>query len=224
MRAVVFVGPSVPPETVRQMVDGRAEVLPPVRRGDIHALYRDGAAKPTHIGVIDGQFFQGLSISPKEILAVMDDHGAKVYGAASIGALRAAELHTWGMTGIGEIFEMYRDGRVDGDDEVAITYDEDTLRPLCEPMVNMRVAFDAARERGIVSADVAERAVEAAKALYFPDRTYRRVLDELAGTIPAGDHARLAAFLEGEEAPDAKRADGIALLERMLADASSSAS
>ncbi|MEV5409918.1 TfuA-like protein [Thermopolyspora sp. NPDC052614] len=218
MRAVVFVGPSVPPDAVRAIVADRVETRPPVRRGDIQALYADGGAPPTHIGIIDGQFFQGLSISPKEILAVMDEHRARVYGAASMGALRAAELHPWGMIGVGDIFEMYRSGRVDADDEVAITYDEDTMRALCEPMVNMRVAFDAAVARGVVPAHVGALAVRTAKRLYFPDRTYRRVLDELAGAIPGDDHARLSGFLQGEDVPDAKRADGVALLDLMLAD------
>jgi len=220
MRAIVFVGPSVPADAVRDLAGDRIEVRPPVRRGDVHALYGEPGPPPTHIGVIDGEFFQGLSISPKEILAAIDDHGARVYGAASMGALRAAELHTWGMLGVGDIFDMYRTGRVDADDEVAITFDRETLRPLCEPMVNMRVAFAAAEERGLISAAAHDAAIRAAGNLYFPDRTYRRVLADLAGAIPGDEHARLTAFLSGEDAPDAKRADGIALLRRMLADVS----
>ena len=36
--------------------------------------------------------------------------GVPVFGAASMGALRAAELHEFGMRGIGRIFEAFRDG------------------------------------------------------------------------------------------------------------------
>ena len=45
--------------------------------------------------------------------------GTQVFGAASMGALRAAELAPFGMIGVGAIFAAYRDGRLTGDDEVA---------------------------------------------------------------------------------------------------------
>ena len=52
-------------------------------------------------------------------------------GAASMGALRAAEMHRYGMVGVGKIFEMYRDGEED-DSLVAMTFDPETFRPLTD--------------------------------------------------------------------------------------------
>ena len=39
-----------------------------------------------------------------------------------MGALRAAELHPFGMVGIGQVYEWYRDGTIDADDEVAVAH------------------------------------------------------------------------------------------------------
>lgn len=55
--------------------------------------------------------------------------GVLVIGAASMGALRAAELYRYGAFGVGQVFEMYKAGEED-DSLVAMTYDEETFRPL----------------------------------------------------------------------------------------------
>lgn len=39
-----------------------------------------------------------------------------------MGALRASELYKFGMHGLGEIFEKYKNGIILGDDEVALNY------------------------------------------------------------------------------------------------------
>ena len=44
----------------------------------------------------------------------------EVFGASSMGALRASELDTLGMTGIGYCYEQYATGTIDSDDEVAV--------------------------------------------------------------------------------------------------------
>ena len=62
------------------------------------------------------------------------------FGASSMGALRAAELHTFGMRGVGEIFERYRDGVLEDDDEVAVSHAsaDHAYRELSVAMVNLR--------------------------------------------------------------------------------------
>jgi hypothetical protein len=60
-----------------------------------------------------------------------------------MGALRAAELHRYGMIGIGKIFEMYRDGEED-DSLVAMTFEPETYRPILEaPVGQQQKAQDA---------------------------------------------------------------------------------
>ncbi len=212
MRAVVFVGPSLDPTTAASILP--AEMRPPIGRGDIDKLF-SREPYPRYIGIIDGQFLQCMSISPKEILRVMVNYRAKVFGSSSIGALRAVELAPYGMVGVGQVYEMYRSGAVDEDDEVAITYDPDSLKPMCVPMVNIRVAINAAVERDVVSAQTAALAITVAKNLYFPDRTYEMVLHLLTGQAPEAELQRLRAFLSNDAssgAPDAKREDAVALL------------
>ena len=90
------------------------------------------AAKPSAVGIIDGEFYQSLAVSPKEVLALLES-GVAVYGAASMGALRAVELHRYGMIGVGSIFRLFRRGVLDADDEVAVTYCGETWRPCRSP-------------------------------------------------------------------------------------------
>ena len=138
-RVCLFVGPSIPAEVLRAAcaeLDADVDVLPPVQQGD---LLRLSHRPPDVIGIVDGFFFQVPSVLHKEILLAMQG-GTRVLGAASLGALRAAELDVFGMEGVGEIYRMYRRGRIDGDDEVAVLHTDaaDGFRPLSEPMVNMR--------------------------------------------------------------------------------------
>src|SRR5688572_32760283 len=48
--------------------------------------------------------------------------GVRVFGAASMGALRAAELQPFGMIGVGQVFQAYRRGHLTDDDEVAVAH------------------------------------------------------------------------------------------------------
>jgi TfuA protein len=199
----VFLGPSLERSIATSMLD--ATFLPPIQRGSIDNVVAELA--PTAIGIIDGQFFQGLSISPKEILRALDA-GIRVFGASSMGALRAVELAPFGMTGVGEIYRLYAEGILDSDDEVAMVYNGDTLAPLSVPLVNMRLALRAAVGQGLATADFAELVIDAASALYYPDRTYNHVFAAL-NVRPAEP---LAQFLSCH---DAKRDDAIQMLVEM---------
>ena len=61
------------------------------------------------IGLIDGYFDGVPAVAHKEILWALDQ-GIRVLGAASMGALRAAELAPFGMEGVGAIWRDYADG------------------------------------------------------------------------------------------------------------------
>ena len=93
MTAYVFTGPTLSPEEARAVWD--INYLPPAAHGDV---YRVALRRPTAIGIIDG-YFEGVpSVWHKEILWAMSQ-GTHVFGSASMGALRAAELDRFGMTG-----------------------------------------------------------------------------------------------------------------------------
>ncbi|MCS7103458.1 MAG: TfuA-like protein, partial [Candidatus Korarchaeum sp.] len=133
-KAVIFTGPSLTHQEALEIFRD-ALYLPPIRRGDAKKAIGEGF---DIIGIIDGVFHQNVAISPREILDVMRA-GVTVIGGGSMGALRAAELHEFGMIGVGRIFEMYRRGEIDSDDEVALIFNPITLEPLSEPLINIRV-------------------------------------------------------------------------------------
>lgn len=185
---VAFVGPSIPAAAAREIVD--AVLLPPARQGDI---LRAARHKPLAIALIDGYFHNVPAVWHKEILWAMN-HGVHVLGGASMGALRAAELADFGMTGVGRIFEQYRDGVLTDDDEVALRHSdaEHDYRALSEPMVNIRATIEAAVLAGIVDGAVASAVIERAKATWYPDRSWRTLFN--SGCYPAPLHAGLDAL------------------------------
>jgi hypothetical protein len=205
----VYLGPSLAVERAQQVLD--ADYRPPIRRGDIHAL-RKLASRPRIIGILDGEFFQSFAISPKEILPVIED-GVIVLGSSSMGALRAVELHPFGMIGVGRVFEMYHTREIEADDEVAMVFDRDTRRAHSVPMVNVRVALEAAREAGIITSGEERRLAQLVKNVYFPERTYSMMF-KLARDERVLSEATASALREylKSSAPDAKRDDGIRLL------------
>ena len=193
---IVFLGPSLDLATARSCLE--ATYLPPIKRGDL-AQVPPGTGI---VGIIDGEFQQTPAVSPKEILPLLD-RGVTVCGASSIGALRAAELHTEGMIGVGAIFEMYRDRIIDADDEVAVAYSPSTLRPVSEPLVNIRFALYAAVAQGVIVEGEADKIINSLKDVYFPLRSYQLV----ARMCPA-----LAGFFQSERY-DQKRDDALLLLQ-----------
>ena len=206
MSAVLFVGPSLSPgdhERLRGFL-----CLPPVAQGDV---YRAARSRPRAIGIIDG-YFQGVpSVWHKEILWAMAQ-GIHVFGAASMGALRAAELHAFGMRGVGRIFEAYRDGELTGDDEVAVLHGPGEIGYLTvtEPMVNIRATLALAVESGVLAEPARARLEALAKAQFYQERTWETVL---AG---AGDD-HLSAFRDWlpRGKVDRKRADALAMVDAM---------
>lgn len=177
MRAIVFAGPSLPPGA-RPAAGHEVEWRPPARQGDV---YRAALARPEAIGIIDGYFEVTPSVWHKEVLWAMAE-GIHVYGAASTGALRAAELDAFGMKGIGRIYEDFRDGILEDDDEVALLHGPEELGYplLTEAMVNIRATFAAAVDDAVLRTDAAVALIAIAKRLFYKERTYTALLRSAA--------------------------------------------
>jgi hypothetical protein len=205
---VVFLGPSLELATARRLLE--AEYRPPAARGDLLNAVQDGARI---IGLIDGVFFQECAVAHREILYALE-RGVKVVGASSMGALRASELDRYGMEGVGRIYEQYKSGMVISDDEVALLFDPETLKPLSEPLVNIRYNLEVAENRGLLSREAKAKLLEVAKALYYPERAYDTILAAAAGMVEHVELARFKKFLVDEER-DLKREDAIAALKRI---------
>jgi hypothetical protein len=207
----VFLGPTLPVDDARRLLD--ADYRPPVAQGDVA---RSCLERPDAIAIIDGYFENVPSVWHKEILFALSQ-GIPVYGASSMGALRAAELHPFGMVGVGAVFEAYRDGRLEDDDEVAVTHGPAELGYplLSEAMVNIRRTLNDAEENGVLNVETAAAFRSIAKELPYRLRGYARMLRLAAeaGADPA-ICARFKSWLP-EGRADQKRADAELLLTRL---------
>lgn len=219
MTAYVFLGPTLPLDDARSVLD--AVYLPPVRHGDV---WRVAAyCQPSAIAIIDGYFENVPSVWHKEILWAMSQ-GIPVFGASSMGALRAAELEQFGMVGIGRIFAAYRDGvfppyneePFEDDDEVAVIHGPaESGYPSSEAMVNIRCTLAKATDEGVISRQTRDDLVGIAKAVFYKDRSYRNLLQQTADkAAPPEELDALRAWLP-EGKVDQKRDDALALLRHL---------
>jgi hypothetical protein len=190
-RIPVFVGPSLP---AALRPEGPFEWLAPAMAGDVFTWLD---RSPARLCLIDGLFDSCPAPWHKELLLLMAQ-GTTVFGASSMGALRAAELHMFGMVGIGPIFRAYRDGRLEGDDEVALLHATAGLdwAPLTVPMVEVRATLVAACRSGLIAPAAARRVRAAVREIYFGDRDWPMIerLCLAEGLLDSATCHRLAAM------------------------------
>ncbi|MEM1399019.1 MAG: TfuA-like protein [Pseudomonadota bacterium] len=181
MSICVFLGPTLSHDAAAGQLD--ATYLPPIRQGDImRAIDRH---EPHTLAIIDGFFEQTPAVWHKEILWALS-HGLNVYGASSMGALRAAELEPFGMVGVGRIFEAYRSGvfapfedePFEDDDEVAVSHGPAELGyPGSVAMVDIRATLDAACQAEVIDPLVRDRLARVAKSIFYKDRSYEELFN-----------------------------------------------
>jgi hypothetical protein len=200
---IVYLGPSLSRREAVAALPG-ADLREPVKRWD---LYHDREAGYSLFVVLDGVFFQHEAVSPREVVDVLAD-GATIVGAASMGALRAAECWPAGMKGVGTIYRLFRRGLLTSDDEVAVTFSpEDELSLLSVPLVNVRYAARRAVRQGWMEREMAERLVRATEETHYAERNWPDLLAR-AGTRADGLATRLAAC-------DLKKMDALRALRRV---------
>jgi len=202
---VLFAGPSLwNVDTAQAALQRRG----PARQGDILLAVRDGARS---IGLVDGLFGDVPSVWHKEILFALE-RGVAVLGAASMGALRAAECEAFGMIGVGEIYRRYADGRLCSDDAVAQVHApiELNCQPMSEALVNIEATLDALAAASRIAPDERARLWTAAESLFFADRTFEHIVEraDIGKALPLID-------LLYEHRIDLKRIDALALVDRM---------
>ena len=205
-RIIVFLGPSLDHVAAEQILP--AEYRPPAKRGDLLLAVKEGA---TVIGLIDGVFHQESAVAHREILAAVKK-GVQVVGSSSMGALRAAEMDTLGMVGIGEVYRMYRSGELVSDDEVALVFDPETGISLSEPLINIRFTLREAELQGVLSPQEHACLLGAARSIFYPQRTYGRIVSEAGAAIDQETRERFLAWVK-LHAVDQKRKDAVAALE-----------
>ncbi|WP_330334790.1 TfuA domain-containing protein [Streptomyces sp. NBC_00536] len=146
----------------------------------------------------------------KEILALLAE-GVTVVGAAGMGALRAAELAPYRMVGVGRIFEDFRSGVLDADDEVAVLHTDDGIA-LSEAPMNLRAALMRAAADGELSDAEAGRLSDLARSLPYTSQSWT-ALGRLAAGEGLGPAFGRADAWRCTHAYDVKREDA----ERALA-------
>ena len=202
---IVFAGPSlygVEYDAADVIVRG------PAQMGDLERAVAAGAHS---VGLIDGHYQQVGAVWHKEILLALSS-GVAVYGAASMGALRAAECEAFGMVPVGDIARRYCAGALFDDADVALTNGPADLGfpPLTEAMVDVDATASHLAALGLVTPAEAAAIIATARGIFFADRTADAIFERL-------DHPRAADLsrLYATHRVSQKTRDALELLELM---------
>ena len=204
-RKVVFLGPSLAYGEARAICPD-AEFLPPVRYADLYSLTCE---PPGQALIIDGVFHDSTPVWHREILQLLQS-GWQVLGAASMGALRALELEPYGMIGLGLVFDWYRSGKIEGDDEVALLHGvaEMDYQPLTLALVDVRYALDELATDGALTPQIVSGILSDFKCAGHEKRTRSALLTLVRAR--GGDAAKVESRLSdrggGIKARDARHA------------------
>ena len=214
-KPIIFLGPSLTHEKARKILD--AEYRPPAKKGDFlrFTLSADGL---TVVGLVDGYFLQDYPPSPIEVYQLIMRKNTVVIGSASLGALRAVELEKFGMIGVGKIFELYKHGIVNADDEVAVTFTEEPQSLQSEAMIDIRFNLFIAKRKGIIDEITKKTVAKVAKRVYFPYRNYEDILDKTKNMHPELEHGleSFRAYIRNNRR-SLKEKDAIRLIEYIKA-------
>jgi hypothetical protein len=213
-QVVVFLGPTLRRELAQPVLN--ATYAPPAEQG--HLVDAVQRIRPRTVVLIDGAFASVPAVRHNEILWALS-RGVEVFGASSLGALRAAELAGFGMKGHGLIYRWYRATPFADDDEVAVAMTPPDLGAdaLGDALIDMRITLRCAERAGIIPPDLHGALVDAARSIHYLERSYASVLARASAGAPAqwlSPLRRLEAWIPGN-AVRQKQDDAISLL-RML--------
>lgn len=208
MKIAIFSKLTIKEDEIRNLMKNYdVDIYPPIKRGD---LTFEKIKDYDVIGIIDGCFLQNTAVSHREILKVME-RGQTVFGAGSMGALRASELDVCGMIGVGSVYSLYKSGIITDDDEVAVTFDEN-LNQVTFSMISFREMINSALKDKIISESDAKNLMNAGKSLYYPIRTYENVFEK--ANLPDEKRENLSKYLENQE--DIKRKDAFEMIRQII--------
>jgi hypothetical protein len=189
MKTIVFAGPSLGEARLRCL--STATHAPPIKRGDLAAVGEFDV-----VIIIDGEFGQSDSVSPKEILAVIE-RGKTVIGAASMGALRASELDRSGMIGVGWVYDYFRRQPVRRDADVALAYSIFDFKPMTVPIVDVEYWMERTFAAGLIGRKARRFVLTAARNIFFAERTVERLMDSMRRAVGDQVVRSLLAFSGG---------------------------
>lgn len=172
-KPIVYLGPTLKREEAIRILD--ADYRDPAKKGDFLMLSRDSDEKK-YVGFVDGVFLHDYPPSPIEVYHLATRKNIELIGASSLGALRAVELEKFGMKGIGKIFQLYKNGIINADDEVAVTFARENNILQSEAMIDIRFNLFLAYKKGIITNQTKKRFAKIAKNIYFPFRNYEDII------------------------------------------------
>lgn len=172
-KPIVYLGPTLSREEAIKILD--ADYRDPAKKGDFLMLSRDSDEKK-YVGFVDGVFLHDYPPSPIEVYHLATRKNIELIGASSLGALRAVELEKFGMKGIGKIFQLYKNGIINADDEVAVTFVQENNILQSEAMIDIRFNLFLAYKKGIITNQTKKRFAKIAKNIYFPFRNYEDII------------------------------------------------
>ncbi len=199
---IVFAGPTLPDAADHA---GDVVVRGPAALGDVARAVLQGA---TVIGIVDGYFENVASVWHKEILYALSE-GVTVIGAASMGALRAAECAPFGMIGVGAVFAAYAGGALIDDDAVGQVHGPEELGyiPLSEPLVNIIATIHDLRAAGAIAETEYAAIAAMARASFFKERTWDTIL-AAAALDPRATQGNPGSCRHAAARPEARRCLG----------------
>jgi hypothetical protein len=204
-RVIVFGGPSLPLLPYPPCVDLRA----PAQRGDLSLLTSESC---NAVVLLDGTFFHKPAPTHRDILRLLQS-GVLTVGAASMGALRAAELRDYGMVGVGVVYQAVLAGVVTDDSELAVGFSPYDFAATTIPLINVRRLLALACQEGLDAFD-ALQAFDIARQMYFLTRT-RELLQRSWSRLPGRAGHQLTQLL-ADERMDLKRSDANLAIEYAL--------
>ena len=204
---VVFLGPSCPIADASDVLN--ADFRPAAQRGDISSAVEDGA---TTIVLIDGRLIDAYAPSPREVFEA-GAKGVNIIGAASLGALRAAELYGHGMLGYGWVYKQFLNGNIESDDELVSLFIPETGLNVTVPLIRVRYASETLRSRGLLDQHQTEALCSSLSSICFSERTQNVVRDVARKSGIAKDI--IEKFFDPEF--DIKRIDTLECLELIKA-------
>ncbi|MFA1676257.1 TfuA-like protein [Rhizobium mongolense] len=206
---VVFLGPTLAISDARKHLD--ALYLPPAGGGDIAKAVITHA--PSVIALVDGVFAQSQAVRHKEILWALS-RGVRVFGASSMGAVRAAELAGYGMVGHGLIFRWYRRTVLADDADVAVPMAPAELGScaLGDALIDIRLTLKKAERERVIGRCLRRSLDSLARSIHYTERSYRTILSLAANESEFEQELRNIDLWLAEGERKQKRDDAVGLL------------
>lgn len=213
---VAFIGGSLAkPERI---CDTGIVYTTPAEQGDMLMAILAGFR---NILIIDGYFYTKFPCTTFEVMLALEQ-GLNVFGAASIGALRAVELDRYGMTGSGYVYDYLRRHAIKPYHIVAQTYrGNDTV--LTPPLIEIIYFLECAAAEGVINQVDSDRCLKLAETISFFSLTFVSFFNKLQEAGLATQQLEDYLNRKGPDHFRIKRADALQLLgsfRQIIADRS----